>query len=263
MSIHDYTSDYDYDIDDDDDDQDIETQLLTIGPYLFETTPIQPLQTSKKTITTTDTVYDLITMDDLNAIDYLKENPNNMVFKHRNNCYPIVKDKLLKLLEDSSNILYACTRYDGPPYQRLKDMSLMDEPYFKLKSIGINIGLVILAELKAAILDESNTQTFEIIDPPIKVHDATSSLYAGFIEFMDPTIRPYVRYQNTTHCGHGTNENVYSLAKIIHIESKSSNKRKQSKPTRKDATGKVLKKGGASKKQRTKRYKYTRTKFTV
>jgi hypothetical protein len=248
--------------------QDIERHLLNAGPRIFDTSPINTLQISNQTITTTDIVFDLINMEDLFAIDYLKENPKNMVFKYKNNCYSIFKDDLLKSFENASNIIYKCTRYDEPPYQRLKAMVKMDQPFFKLKAIGINIGgLVLFSELKAAILDQDNTQTFEIMDPPLYAHDATASFYAIFKEFMDPTNRTHARYQNTTHCGRGTNENVYSLAKIIHIESKPSikpsNKRKQSKPLRRDATGKVLKKAGASKKHRTKRDKYTRTKFTV
>jgi surface protein len=171
------------------------------------------LEKSNLSILPTDTVYDYIEGEDINAIDYLKQDKNNIVFKCQTTCYGINKEVLLKAAKSTSNIFYGCSEPDSKSYPVLNDIAL-EEPFFKLNSIGVNIGgLLMMSELKNILINPSYN-AFEIIEEPIHRYNETTSLYSITMDNRDEGNNEWRRISNTTHCAPGSSENVYGLKYI-------------------------------------------------
>ena len=228
---------YNDDHDNDNDDHENENDFPHLGPELILTTTPAPLLDSNITITSDDSIFDLIDMQTIDALLYLQSNPDNIIFKHKLICYPTSKTILNNAIKNSSNIIYKCNQTDtNPPSQKLHNIIHIDTPCFSLRSIGIHIGgLISIAQLKT-IINDNYYRTFQISDYPIDTFDITASAYAVQADFIQnqPT-----RYANTTHCGPQTIQHLYSLYKI-HLTTTRTNKRKQTHPTRKTPTGKII-----------------------
>ena len=178
------------------------------GYDIFRQIATTKLAKSNKTILPTDTIYDLINMEDISAFDYLKENTDNMIFKYGTKCYSIYKGDIVKVIKDPSNIFYGCKQEDTPELPKLRDITFT-EPCFRLNSIGISIGgLILLSELKSALL-KKDYKTFEIVEEPIEHYIATASLNS--IELDDSDDGQRNRFSNSTHCDPGSGENVYKI----------------------------------------------------
>lgn len=166
------------------------------------------LEKSNMTILPTDTVYDLIEGEDINAIEYLKQDTNNIVFKHKTKCYGINKEDLIQATKSSSNIFYGCFEPDNKDKPILNNIA-MPEPCFRLHSIGVNIGgLLIMAELKNILID-STYNAFEIVEEPIDMYNETVSLDS--INMDDRDNKGDIRMTNSRHCDPGSSENVYRI----------------------------------------------------
>jgi surface protein len=166
------------------------------------------LDQSTMTILPTDSVFDLIEGQDINAIEYLKQDANNIVFKHKTKCYGINREDLVKAIKDSSNIFYGCFEPDSE-YKPILNNIAMPEPCFRLHSIGIDIGgLLIMAELKNILID-TKYNAFEIMEEPIDIYHETVSLYS--INMDDREDGEPSRITNTTHCEPGSTANVYRI----------------------------------------------------
>jgi surface protein len=179
-------------------------RLINLKPYR--------LKKSNMTILPTDTVFDLLEGEDVNAIEFLKQDANNIVFKHKTKCYGINREDLVKAIKDQSNIFYGCFEPDTPydsEYKPILNNIAKSEPCFRLHSIGINIGgLLIMAELKN-ILIGSRYNAFEIVEQPIDMYNETVSLYS--INMDDRENGEPSRMTNSRHCDPGSSENVYRI----------------------------------------------------
>jgi hypothetical protein len=219
--------------DDDDDD------FSHLGPELIQITTATPLLDSNITITSDDSIFDLIEMQTIDALLYLRSNPDHIIFKHKHICYPTSKTILNNAIKNSSNIIYQCNQTDtNPPSQKLHNIIHLNLPCFSLRAIGIYIGgLISIAQLKT-IINDNYCRTFQISNNPIHTFDITASAYAVQADFIENEI---TRYANTTHCAPETTQHLYSLYKI-HTHPTRTNKRKQTHPIRKTPTGKIINK---------------------
>jgi surface protein len=192
--------------------------------------PLIRLEQSQMPILPSDTIYDLINLEDINAIEYINQNPHNIVFKQGTTCYGIARKEITKALNDPSNIFYGCKQPDTEDNPILNNIA-KEEPCFKLKALGINIGgLLLLAELKT-ILVEQNHRAFEIVEEPIGRFEETVSLYSIMMD--NRSQRRPTRISNTTHCNPLSGENIY---RIKHIDISLSGGRRRRTRTKRHKT---------------------------
>ena len=165
---------------------------------------LQPTVLDSQTtiISNDDTGHDFISGDDLNIRDYLKDDPQNVVFKqNKGKFYLSNKGVLLRnVAHDKSNIVYGCRAVDTAIIPRTSNI-IRENPYANMKTVGL-YGLINLSDLKTII--EDNTIRAVELTPTINL-ETTSSLQM---------LLPDANALSASHCAKGQGATVYSVSKI-------------------------------------------------
>jgi hypothetical protein len=172
-----------------------------------------PPRITSELILKTDTSYNLLSLEDENVLDYLKQD-QNIVFKLNKIYYLTTKDTIFNLIDDGSAIKYGC--------RRVKDnLYIYEDPCFDLKKIGITSGgLVYLDNLLYLLnLKKIKKQAFKIVNKnPTLIYPSTAS-------YQMLSNNPNA--MSASHCQEG-HETVYDL-KCIHIATAGGKNEKQGK----------------------------------
>ena len=176
------------------------SKLLALAKRTFENTKSKELKVSNKHILPYETAFDIIEQSDISVEQYLSEDPNNIVFKHKHRLDFSNKHIIRQLVMDGTAIKYGCKRIDTSLIPR-KD-NLYKTVCFDLSKIGISLGLVELGQIKQLL--SINERKFEIV-PTKTSYPSTASLQ------MLSDERNAV---SASHCQEGQEAKLFTL-KII------------------------------------------------
>jgi surface protein len=199
-----------------------------------------PIVSSTETIKNEDMGYDAIySGTDVNIKEYLKEEPENIIFKFHNQYYLSNKNDIKNsIIPNKSNIKYGC-REVGTTIIPRRENVILDKPYLSLNSIGIPSGLVLLFSIKTVLQDDS-IKALEIVGEPIEKLVSTTS---------QQMLEPNANAVGASHCQEGQEANVYEIKNIIINLLEGGRSRKKRKTIKKRKTMKKIKKRKTIKKK--------------
>ena len=157
------------------------------------------IEPSDSVINKTATVYDLIELDDINIIDYLKSDEDNIIFKLNNSYFPLNKNNLRGIIRNASNIKFECLVVGTLRRENINTRV----PYLNMNSLGISSGLCLFDQIKYIL--GSNLKVIEMqLQTPAKTLASTVSL----------SVLNGGSTVNASHCQEGQGGNVYDLKYI-------------------------------------------------
>jgi hypothetical protein len=80
---------------------------------------------------------DLITMEDIQFCDYIRENPNNLIFIYGKQMAFVDRDRIKQLITDKNKVVYQCRELGS-----LRRENIISEPHLQMESIAL-IGVIV------------------------------------------------------------------------------------------------------------------------
>ncbi len=163
-----------------------------------------PLEDSNLSIQPDDIGHDIIMIEDVKVIDYLNQDPNNIVFYFGNNVALLTDRDNLRRSLNANTLKYACVNVDTAITPRIENV-ITDTPYLFLNGAGFTTGGLVPLGMIKTILSDITIKAVQIPSTPVGNAVSTTSFQM---------LGPNPMAVSASHCQAGQDAAIYTMKRM-------------------------------------------------